>query len=494
MGASRIARLLLLLASAAACLGQSENEPYFSLYTTRTFGTGSKVNVQLSAWNVDSLEFRVYRIQDPVAFFEQLPDPHQFGGRAPRAPGKLTLLERIHEWKRSLRVSIRLALRAQFSESPSQHLGLREEEAPPPDLKTGHKETHYAEAPLLNSQQLVLSFQQPVRGHSRWERETVNLGLKDKGFYLVEAVKGKLCAYTLVMVSDLVMISKPSSSAVVNFVVDRRTGLPIPQAKVSLLARDVHLGEADTSTDGIAELRYKGTQPSDLRLVAHHGNDYAVNVMGDMPGSPGDQWMGYAYTDRPIYRPGHTVHFKALLRKRESSGYSLPGAKSFSVTVSDSDQKPVYQKSLTVSPTGSLHDELTLPPTAALGLYSLEIKSGDSVVTYGNFEVQEYKKPEYEVRVIPSKGRVVQGESVQVTIDSRYFFGEPVSGAKVTYAFYRTPYYFPLWYDPDDDTADQPGDQPDAGDADASGDQVEQTEGQLDADGKLTVTLPTKRL
>jgi hypothetical protein len=492
MGASRIARLLLLLASAAACLGQSENEPYFSLYTTRTFGTGSKVNVQLSAWNVDSLEFRVYRIQDPVAFFEQLPDPHQFGGRAPRAPGKLTLLERIHEWKRSLRVSIRLALRAQFSESPSQHLGLREEEAPPPDLKTGHKETHYAEAPLLNSQQLVLSFQQPVRGHSRWERETVNLGLKDKGFYLVEAVKGKLCAYTLVMVSDLVMISKPSSSAVVNFVVDRRTGLPIPQAKVSLLARDVHLGEADTSTDGIAELRYKGTQPSDLRLVAHHGNDYAVNVMGDMPGSPGDQWMGYAYTDRPIYRPGHTVHFKALLRKRESSGYSLPGAKSFSVTVSDSDQKPVYQKSLTVSPTGSLHDELTLPPTAALGLYSLEIKSGDSVVTYGNFEVQEYKKPEYEVRVIPSKGRVVQGETVQVTIDSRYFFGEPVSGAKVTYAFYRTPYYFPLWYDPDDDTADQPGDQPDAGDADASGDQVEQTEGQLDADGKLTVTLPTK--
>jgi hypothetical protein len=491
--ASRIARLLLLGALAAACLGQGENEPYFSLYTTRTFGTGGKVNVQLSAWNVDSLEFRVYRIHDPVAFFEQLPDPHQFGGRAPRAPGKLTLLERIHQWKRGLRAGIRRSLRAQFTESPSQQLGLREPEATP-DLKTGHNETHYAEAPLLNSQQLVLSFQQPVKSHSRWERDTVNLGLKDKGFYLVEAVKGQLCAYTVVMVSDVVMISKPSTSGMVNFVVDRRNGLPIPEAKVSMLARDASLGEAETSADGIAVLPYKGKALDNLRLVARHGDDYAVNVMGDIPGSGGDQWMGYAYTDRPVYRPGHTVHFKALLRTRESAGYSVPAAKTVSVTVNDSDQKPVYQKTLTASPAGSVHDEVTLPDTASLGSYYIQIKSGDTFITGAEFEVQEYKKPEYEVRVIPAKGRVVQGESTQVTIDSRYYFGEPVSNAKVTYALYRSPYYFPLWYDPDDDNADQQGDQGDQGDADdsgASGDQLQQTEGQLDADGKLTITLPT---
>jgi len=311
----------------------------------------------------------------------------------------------------------------------------------------------------------------------------------------VEAVKGQLCAYTLVMVSDMVMITKPSPAGVVNFVVDRRTGLPIPAAKVSLLARDARLGEANSSADGIAELHYKGKPLADLRVVAQHGGDFAVNVMGDMAGSDRDQWTGYAYTDRPVYRPGHTVHFKALLRTRESAGYSVPAARTVSVVVNDSDQKPVYQKSLTVSAAGSIHDEITLPPNAALGDYSIQIKSGENFITGGDFEVQEYKKPEYEVRVIPAKGRVVQGESTQVTIDSRYFFGEPVSGAKVTYAFYRTPYYFPLWYDPDDDSADQQGDQGDQGDADDSdnsGDQVQQTEGQLDADGKLTVTLPTK--
>ena len=491
MGAGRLARLLLLLGVAAACLGQSESEPYFSLFTTRTFGTGGKVSVQVSAVNVDSLEFRVYRIQDPTAFFEQLPEPHQFGGRAPRPQGERTLLERIHQWKHSLRTAIRASLRAQFSESPSQHLGLRQE-APPPDLKTGHKETHYAEAPLLNSQQLVLSFQQPVHSQSRWDRDTVNLGLKDKGFYLVEAVKDQLCAYTLVMVSDVVMISKPSSGGVVNFVVDRGTGQPIREAKVSMVTRDARLGEAETNADGIAELPYKGKDLSDLRLVAQHGKDYAVNQMSGMAASDREQWTGYSYTDRPVYRPGHTVHFKALLRTRAAAGYLVPAGKTVSVAVNDAEQKPVYQKTLTVSPGGSIHDELTLAATASLGSYYIQIKSGDSYITGVGFEVQEYKKPEYEVRVIPAKGRLIQGETTQVTIDSRYYFGEPVSGAKVTYAFYKTPYYFPAWYDPDEDTADQSGGQEgDEGDAGESGDQVQQTEGQLDADGKLTINLPT---
>jgi hypothetical protein len=489
MGARRLARVLLLSGVAAACLGQSESEPYFSLFTTRTFATDGKANVQLSAWNVDSLEFRVYRIEDPVAFFEQLPEPHQFGGRAPRPQGQRTLLERIHQWKHNLRTAIRVSLRGQFTESPSQHLGLREE-APPPNPAAGHKETHYAEAPLLNSQQLVLSFQQPVRSHSRWDRATINLGLKDNGIYLVEAVKDQLCAYTLVMVSDLVMISKPSSAGLVNFVVDRRTGQPVPEAEVSLLTRDARLGEAETDADGIAELPYKGKDVGDLRVVARYGKDYAVNAVNGIAASDREQWTGYAYTDRPVYRPGHTVHFKAVLRTRGSGGYMVPAGKTVSVAVNDPEQKPVYQKTLVVGPTGSIHDELTLPPNAALGSYFFQVKSGESFVAGDVFEVQEYKKPEYEVRVIPAKGRLVQGETTQVTIDSHYYFGEPVSGAKVIYSFSHAPYYFPLWYDPDDDTAGQEGGEaPDY--ADYAAEKVQEVEGQLDADGKLTIDLPT---
>jgi len=117
----RPSRLLLLAAAAAIGLSQSEDEPYFALSSSQTFGTNLKPKVWLNAWNVDSLAFRVYRINDPVKFFAQLEDPHQFGGRVPEPPRDRTWLERLHIWKRGWHAQIRRALRAQFTEPPSQH-------------------------------------------------------------------------------------------------------------------------------------------------------------------------------------------------------------------------------------------------------------------------------------------------------------------------------------------------------------------------------------
>src|ERR1017187_4482203 len=225
---SRSLRLLLLVAAAAIGLSQSEDEPFFQLSSSRTFGANGKPSVSLTAWNVDSLAFRVYRINDPVKFFAQLEDAHQFGGTAPRPPRDLTLLERLHIWKRGLHAQIRRALRAQFTEPPSQHF----ESWLSKESKPSGKGAHYAEAPLLNSQQLVLSFQQPVLSQSRWERSTVNVAVKDKGVYLVEAMDRDLRANTIMMVSDIAMITKTGKGRVVNLVVNRATGQPVAAAKV----------------------------------------------------------------------------------------------------------------------------------------------------------------------------------------------------------------------------------------------------------------------
>src|ERR1019366_3585469 len=481
---SRTFRLLLLMAAVAIGLSQSEDEPYFALSSSRTFGVNGKPSVSLTAWNVDSLAFRVYRINDPVKFFAQLENPHQFGGNVPRPPLDRTWLERLHLWKRGLHAQIRRALRAQFTEPPSLHF----ESWLPKESKPSGKETHYAEAPLWNSQQLVLSFQQPVLSQSRWERATVDIGVKDKGVYLVEAVHRDLRANTILMVSDIAMITKTGKGRVVNLVVNRATGQPVAAAKVVLLARDQSLGEAATNTDGIAEMRLAAARPNDIRVVARMGADFAVNTLaGYSFGANADQWTGYIYTDRPVYRPGHTVHFKGILRLAAAAGYEIPAGRAVAGTIQDPEQKPVYRKTLAASANGTVHDDLVLEAGAALGYYSIEVKSGDGFMN-GNFEVQEYKKPEYEVRVTPSKTRVLEGETVQATIDARYYFGEPVNGAKVTYAVYRSRYWFPLWYDPDQESTEpqQPGD-----DSDDSGDQVGETNGQLDADGKLTISLPT---
>ena len=222
----KIVRTLMLLVLAASGLGQSEDEPYFSLSSNRTFGPGGKPSVALNAWNVAELEFRVYRIDDPVQFFQQLESAHEFGGRAQRPPHQRTLLERIHVWKHGLRTSIRRGLRNQFTESPCAHW--ENKPAAPAPASGG---TQYAEAPVLNSQQLVLTFRLAPRSHNRWESQNVDVAVKDRGVYLVEAVRGEFRAYTILMVSDLVMVTKTGNGRIVNFLADRNTGEPVRGAR-----------------------------------------------------------------------------------------------------------------------------------------------------------------------------------------------------------------------------------------------------------------------
>ncbi len=479
-------RALFLVVLAAPGIGQIEDAPYFSLSSSRTFGSKGKPSVAMSAWNIDALEFRVYRINDPVKFFQQLEDSHQFGGRAPRPPRTRTLLERVHNWKRRLRADIRLTLRGQFSESPSAHF----ESLFPREAKPVSRQTGFAEVPVLNSQQLVLSFVQPVRSRKRWETQNVELGVNQKGVFLVEAVRGDLRAYTVLMVSDIVMITKSARGRILSFVADRSTGEPLSGAEVYLLTRDGRSSVTRTNADGVTEMDVTSSRVDEVRIVARKGADVAVSALASYALDSGrDRWTGYVYTDRPVYRPGHTVHFKGILRLRAAVGYEVPSAKTVSVEIKDPEQKPVYRKSLTTSANGTVHDELALPSGAALGNYFIEIHEGESYMN-GGFEVEEYKKPEYEVRVLPAKPRVLQGETVQAVIDARYYFGEPVNGAKVKYAVYRSRYWYPLWYEPDEDAPAQGEGEDRENDGEGS-EQIAQGEGQLDPDGKLAIDVET---
>ena len=119
----------------------------------------------------------------------------------------------------------------------------------------------------------------------------------------------------------------------------------------------------------------------------------------------------------------------------------------------------------------------------------------------GSFYVEDYKKPEYQVKVNVPVARVLQGKQIQATIEAKYFFGEPVSGAKVTYVVHTSAHY---WWDEDEgddngaadagsDGGDTSDDASSTDEADSGFGETEQQEhqGVLDADGKLTINLPT---
>ena len=479
-------RLVLALSCAAPITCQSEGQPYFALSTERTFGSKDTPSISLSGYQVDAVQIRVYRVKDVDEFFRRAESAHSFGGRAPRQAGKRTMLEDIHAWKRGLRRNIRLFLRGQFTESVSAHF--RRKERPKPLSHT--PETYFAETPLLNSDQLVLSFVQALTNKNNWSSATVPIRVPDKGVYLVEAVNGKLRAYTIVVKSDLVAITKTGKSRLLGFVVDRQSGEPVNAAQVSAMTRNGTATVVNTNSDGLADLpapKTSGAGAEDLRLVVRKGADVTLASVSLWNfGQASTSWTGYIYTDRPVYRPGDTMHFRGILRIPGTPvGYTIPANASVAVEITDPNGKSVYQKHLTTNLSGIIHDEFALDRTSALGNYYVQVTGGQGPMT-GNFEVQEYKKPEYEVHVTAEKARVLEGEKVTATIDSRYYFGEPVNGAKVEYSVYRSTYWYPLWRDADDD-----GDQPGYENEPSGGEEVLKSQGQLDSDGKLPIQFAT---
>src|SRR3712207_9591515 len=54
-------------------------KPFFSLHTNRTYATTDRARVWVNYRGVGALDFRVYKVKDPVKFFRQLDNPHQVG-------------------------------------------------------------------------------------------------------------------------------------------------------------------------------------------------------------------------------------------------------------------------------------------------------------------------------------------------------------------------------------------------------------------------------
>src|SRR5437762_10003583 len=114
---SRALPAILLLACLLPVPAQDGNQPYFSLSSSKTYAPGEKPGIQMWSQNVDTLEFRVYRVRDPILFFQRLEDVHRFGaGAAPRRNRKeLTFIERFHALKVRARTAVRNGLRAQYT-------------------------------------------------------------------------------------------------------------------------------------------------------------------------------------------------------------------------------------------------------------------------------------------------------------------------------------------------------------------------------------------
>ncbi len=224
-------------------------------------------------------------------------------------------------------------------------------------------------------------------------------------------------------------------------------GAPVAGAQLALLP----WGTSGKSDDrGLARLALQDrAMKGPNLLVARLGDDVAF--LPDNNGWYGDsgQWrkqprtdglVWYVTDDRQMYRPGEQVHLKGWMRVHQGrEGGDIAGVSGLVSSVKYRVVDPVGNEITTgtarVSTVGGFDLAFTLPKTPNLGYASvyLEAQGRMSGSTHHGFQIQEFRRPEYEVSAQASQGPHLIGGSADVTVQASYFAGGGLQGADVAW-------------------------------------------------------------
>ncbi len=297
-------------------------------------------------------------------------------------------------------------------------------------------------------------------------RVAVTTPLQKAGAYLLTAKMEQGNTHRVVVwVADTAIVKKPLENQALYYVADAVTGKPIPKANVKFF------GYWNESLDGGARFQVNTknfAEKTDASGMVKLGADEAnrrfqwiatattpegrlayLGFSGVWSGQYVDeqykQVKVFTITDRPVYRPDQEVHFKfwvanAQFDQPDASPYA---GQSFVIEIHDARGEKVYTKSLVAGEFGGIEGSYKLPAGAPLGQYQLNVVNHGG----GSFRVEEYKKPEFEVTIDAPSEPVKLGDKITAKISAKYYFGAPVTEARVKYKVLRTKFNEP-WFPP----------------------------------------------
>ena len=306
------------------------------------------------------------------------------------------------------------------------------------------------------------------QGDHQQRTETITAPVKERGAYVVESSASGARAATVMLVSDIAVVQKLHRDGALFFVADSGSGKPIRDAEVIAKqywweggSEHSAISRGRTSGEGLLNLpllRAAGRQNFRVAALAYRRDRYAVTTQtwsqdyGDNP----DRIKVYSVTDRSVYRPMQTVHYRELMLRRQG-GEMLPvTGKKVHVQVYNPRGQIIHESDQVSSPYGSVNGEFNLTAGAPLGEYQVYVtlpteENGPTQLGGNRFRVEEYKKPEFKVTVEPVAERVRLGQPTSAKVSAKYYFGGPVPNAKVTYRVYRNywaqSYRFPRPFD-----------------------------------------------
>ncbi len=309
---------------------------------------------------------------------------------------------------------------------------------------------------------------------------------------------------SLLRIARVGIHSQLGESAGLLWITDLLDGTPIADAAVSLWecagAAPRAIWQGRTDAEGIAWTPGRRTlleqgEPRLARAVTDQGEawlDLSVPWRGGDAPPPDGPNAAFIFTDRPIYRPGETVRWKAFVRTSDAGGLRPPERTTLRLNL-DLPGSALTADAVT-GVDGNCDGSLVLPSDGRTGDCRLTLGiplANGRLARLGStpVSVEAFRAPRFEARVETATPRVISAGTGRFAGRFSYFSGGPLAGMPVRWFLRRQPWPFhPEGWDGYSFADDRPGTR---WSADWAGPQAMQDgEARLDLDGRVELTLP----
>jgi len=158
--------------------------------------------------------------------------------------------------------------------------------------------------------------------------------------------------------------------------------------------------------DGRYEIQVKGGAFSDIASISIEKS-----------------FLVFVETDKPIYKPGQTIHMRVLSLDPELK----PTTEPVTVDVMDAKGIKIFRSFVTTDDYGMADLDLPISNEPDLGVWKINVTT-DKTKSQLDVRVEEYVLPKYEVKVDLPKEWFLVSEPIEGKIDAEYSFGKPVKG------------------------------------------------------------------
>lgn len=291
------------------------------------------------------------------------------------------------------------------------------------------------------------------------DKSTLNLGKLPYGKYIVVSTfneKDSNRPSLSFVVSDLTTYYVQTKELNYNiFVVDRKNGKPIEGATVNVVLNGPKQ-EKETKTlttndqgfcrlDNVVKSSYSRTinydvafgEDKSLPKVDFRQSYYSGNLNSGQEQKK--QTVYSIFADRSIYRPGQIVYFKEIVFDQDSK----PIVKhKNTIMLLDPNGNELSRKELVTNDFGSSADHFVLPKNTLPGTYWLQIDGGTRLY----FQVEEYKRPTFEIKFDTLKTTYTFGDKVLVSGNVKSYSGISLQNTDVKFNIYRSEFMLWRWY------------------------------------------------